>query len=177
MKKKIGFAVAVIAFGLFLGVSYLGYGTLSQGASAGVVKTKTPAPDFEVTDANGNKVKLSDMRGKPTVVNFWASWCPPCKAEMPHFEEAYKELGGDVNFMMVDLTLGGETKEAAEKFISSQGFTFPVYYDKEGDAFKKYNLTAIPMSVFVDAEGNMSGTSLGGINKASLMEGINLARE
>ncbi|MBP3544577.1 MAG: TlpA family protein disulfide reductase, partial [Lachnospiraceae bacterium] len=67
---------------------------------------KVPAPDFTVIDAEGNEVKLSDMRGKPVVVNFWASWCGPCKMEMPEFEEVYKELGDEVHFMMVNLTDG-----------------------------------------------------------------------
>ena len=76
------------------------------------------APDFEVIDKEGNPVKLSSFFGKPIVLNFWASWCGPCQSEMPDFNEKYAELGGDVHFVMVNMTDGGrETVETASAFI------------------------------------------------------------
>ena len=177
MKKKLGFAAALLAFALFLGISYFGYGALSQGASAGVARTRSKAPDFTVHDSNGNNVKLSDMKGKPVVVNFWASWCPPCRTEMPHFEEAHKELGKEVQFMMVNLIGGGETKEKADAFIENQGLTFPVFYDITSEAARQYDVRAIPMTIFVDADGNLAGSSTGMLDKKNLMDGIKLAME
>ena len=177
MKKKLIFVIALTAFALFLGISYFGYGALSRGASAGVVKARTKAPDFTVLDSNNNKVKLSDMKGKPVVVNFWASWCPPCRAEMPHFEEAFRETGTEVQFMMIDLVGGGETKDKAKKFVRGEGFTFPIFFDTTGEAARQYDVSAIPTSVFVDAEGNIAGMSTGMLDKKSLMEGIKLASE
>jgi len=175
--KKLLFFVAVAVFAIFLGISYFGYGVLSQNASAGVMKAKTRAPDFTVVDSNGGNVKLSDMKGKPVVINFWASWCPPCRNEMPDFEEVFREMGAGVQFMMVNLIGGGETREKADAFIERQGFTFPVFYDMTGEAAGQYNVRAIPMTIFVDAEGNVTGSSTGMLNKASLLEGIKLARE
>ena len=177
MKKKLGFVVALLAFVLFLGVSYFGYGALSQGASAGVVRARTKAPDFAVNNSNGDKVKLSDMKGRPVIVNFWASWCPPCRSEMPHFDETYKELGKDVQFMMVDLIGGGETQDVADKFIKSQGFSFPIFYDMTGEAARQYNVRAIPTTIFVDKDGNLAGSSTGMLDKKNLLEGIKLAME
>jgi len=177
MNKKLGFVIALLAFALFLGASYFGYGELTQGASAGVVRARTKAPDFTVTDANGGNVKLSDMKGRPVVINFWASWCPPCRAEMPDFEEVFRETGNDVQFMMVNLIGGAETKEKADQFIKELGFTFPIFYDTTGEAARQYNVRAIPTTIFVDADGNLAGSSTGMLDKQNLMEGIKLAKE
>ena len=177
MKKKLSFVIALLAFVLFLGASYFGYGALTQGASAGVMRARVSAPDFTVKDASGGDVKLSDMKGRPVVINFWASWCPPCRDEMPHFEEAYNELGADVHFMMVNLPGGSETRQRADQFIASQGLTFPVYYDVTGEAATRYEVQFIPTTIFVDSGGHLAGTSTGMLNKRDLMEGIKLAME
>ena len=177
MKKKLSFVIALLAFVLFLGVSYFGYGALSQGASAGVVRARMKAPDFTVLDSNGGNVMLSGMRGKPVVINFWASWCPPCRAEMPDFEEAYGELGKDVQFMMVNLTGGSETREKADQFVNDHGFTFPIFYDMTGEAAGQYEVRAIPTTIFVDKDGNLAGSSTGMLDKKNLLEGIKLAME
>ena len=177
MKKKLGFVIALLAFALFLGISYFGYGALSQGASAGVVRARTKAPDFTVLDSNGNNVKLSDMKGRPVVINFWASWCPPCRAEMPDFEEVFREMGTEVRFMMVNLTGGGETRDKADQFVENNGFTFPIFYDMTGEADRQYEVRAIPTTIFVDADGNLAGTATGMLDKNSLMEGLKLAKE
>ena len=81
---------------------------------------KKKATDFTMVDSKGNTVKLSDYFGKPIVLNFWASWCSPCKSEMPEFNSVYKELGSSVQFMMVDLVSSRETKDAGAKYVSSQ---------------------------------------------------------
>ena len=113
------------------------------------------APDFMVYDADGNEVKLSDKKGKPVVVDFWASWCGPCKAGLPKMEEAYKKYGDRVEFMMVNLTDGHqETAEKANKLIEENGYTFPVYYDKDLVAAYVYQVNSIPRTLFVDADGN-----------------------
>lgn len=176
MKKKIVLVVAVLAFVLFIGASYFSYNVLSEGASAGVKAAKKTAADFAVQDSGGNSVRLSDLRGKPTVVNFWATWCPPCRSEMPHFQAAYEEMKGEVNFMMIDLVGGGETRDKAEDYLSKQGFSFPVYYDTTGEASQTYEVTAIPTSLFIDAAGNLTGQSVGAMDLDDLKSGINSAR-
>jgi thiol-disulfide isomerase/thioredoxin len=176
MRKKIVLLAAVLAFVLFIGASYFAYGVLSKGASVGVKTAAKPAADFAVRDSEGNSVRLSDLRGKPTVVNFWATWCPPCRSEMPHFQTAYEEMKGDVNFMMIDLVGSGETRDKAEKYLREQGFSFPVYYDTTGEASGTYEVTAIPTSLFIDAAGNLTGQSVGAMDLATLKSGINLVR-
>jgi thiol-disulfide isomerase/thioredoxin len=176
MKKKFVLVAAVLAFVLFIGASYFSYGLLSEGASAGVKTAKKTAADFAVLDSGGNSVRLSDLRGKPTVVNFWATWCPPCRSEMPHFQTAYDEMKNEVNFMIIDLLGGGETRDKAEQYLKEQGFSFPVYYDTTGEASGTYEVSAIPTSLFIDAAGNLTGQSVGAMDLATLKSGIDSAR-
>ncbi len=134
-----------------------------------------PAPDFTVYNNEGNTVKLSDMKGTPVVLNFWASWCPPCKAEMPEFDEICKEYDGKVVFMMVNLTDGmQETQESAQAFIDSMGYSFPVYFDKDSDAAYKYGIQSIPTTIFINANGDLVAGATGAIDGETLRYGISM---
>jgi len=129
--------------------------------------------DFTVTDANGKAVRLSDLRGKPVVLNFWASWCPPCRQEMPEFDSAHRELGGEIQFMMVDLTDGArETVKTATQFVRDQGYGFPVYFDTKGEAAGAYGITGIPATFFIDGQGRVVSSKVGALSKAALLRGI-----
>ena len=142
---------------------------------AGSASETTTAPDFTVVDADGNAVNLSDFFGKPIVLNFWASWCGPCKSEMPEFEEAYAAYGEDVQFLMVNMTDGSrETVEVAQEFIAEQGYTFPVYFDTEMDAAITYSVMSIPCSYFIDAKGNLIARASGAIDAQTLQTGIDM---
>lgn len=133
------------------------------------------APDFTVYDKDGTPVKLSDMRGTPVVLNFWASWCPPCKSEMPDFDEICKEYGGKVVFMMVNLTDGqNETQESAQTFIDSMGYTFPVYFDKDSDAAYTYGIQSIPTTFFINADGCLVAYGSGAMSGDTLRQGIGM---
>ena len=126
-----------------------------------------------MTDAAGNAVKLSDMRGKPVVLNFWASWCPPCRQEMPEFDKIHKELGSEVVFMMVDLTDGmRETVDVASQFIRDQGYGFPVYFDTQGQAGDAYGIRSIPATFFIDGSGKVISSQVGALSEATLRRGI-----
>ncbi len=178
---------AVVAGAVYL-YDYLGRQAEEPPASAqttaasGVDTTTRPenavlATDFSVEDSSGNDVKLSDMLGKPVVLNFWASWCPPCKKELPDFEKLYTETGGDVVFMMINLTDGSrETKQIAADFISELEYTFPVYYDVDIDAARKYVGQYIPMTYFIDKEGYAVAAKQGQIDEATLRKGIDMIK-
>jgi len=138
-------------------------------------KEKTKAPDFTVLDQEGNEVKLSDMEGKPVVINFWASWCSPCKDEMPHFENVYNELGDSVQFMMIDLADGfQETIESGTAYFSEHGFLMPLFFDTTGEASGKYGITGIPTTIFIDKDGYLITHAVGGIDEELLRKGIEL---
>ena len=134
-----------------------------------------PAPDFTMVDMNGNKVKLSDLRGKPVVLNFWASWCGYCVHEMPDFEEYYKLYGDEIHFVMLNTLSGGETVASAKKFISNNGYTFPVYFDEEKLAYYTYGAyIGIPRTYFIDAKGNLVTHAPGMINAEVLKQAIGM---
>ena len=136
---------------------------------------KYAAPDFTVYDLGGTPHKLSDYAGKPVVLNFWASWCGPCKSEMPEFDEAYARYGENVNFLIVNLTDGSsETVESASSYIDKNGYTFPVYYDTDIDAAMKYGVTSIPATYFIDAEGYLAAYGIGALDGATLEKGIGM---
>ena len=133
------------------------------------------APDFTVYDIDGNEVKLSDYFGKPIVLNFWASWCGPCKSEMPEFNEMYSELDGEVIFLMVNMTDGSrETVESASEYVSEEGFSFPVMYDTAQDAAYTYAVYSLPTTYFLDDEGYLIARAVGAIDKDTLQQGIDM---
>ena len=139
----------------------------------GETAPRQQAPDFTVYDGEGKPHKLSDYRGKPVVLNFWASWCGPCKSEMPDFNEKYQELGEEVQFLMVNMTDGSrETVEVASEFVSGQGYQFPVFYDTDVDAAAVYGVSAVPVTYFIDAEGYLVAMGQGALSADNLAQGI-----
>ncbi len=133
------------------------------------------APDFTAEDPQGKSVKLSDYFGKPIVLNLWASWCPPCKAEMPHFEQAYLD-NPDIQFLMVNMTTG-DSMEDAEALIEQEGYTFPVLFDTTSEAAYAYQATSLPMTIFIGADGTVVTHAVGALSAESLSSGIDLIRK
>lgn len=133
------------------------------------------APDFTVVNGDDEEVKLSDFLGKPVVLNFWASWCGPCKSEMPGFQNMFDTYGEDVVFMIVNLTDGSrETKETATAYIEENEYTFPVYFDTNQEAAYAYYVTSVPMTYFIDAEGYMTAYGRGAMAEETLLEGLKM---
>ncbi len=171
---KILIVVLAIAIVIVLGSRILGHSTPTVPVeTTAATESASTAPDFTVYDIDGNPVKLSDFRGQPVILNFWASWCGPCKAEMPDFEEAFLHYGDQIAFVTVNLTDGrNETVETASSFIAQQGYTFPVYYDTELQATYAYGINAIPATYFIDAEGSIVSHNPGMIRADALQQNI-----
>ena len=130
------------------------------------------APDFTVTDINGTPVKLSDLKGKPVVLNFWASWCGPCRMEMPEFEKVYLEMKDKVTFLMVNVTISENSKQDAVSLIQQLGHTFPVYYDADGTATAAYGVDALPTTCFIDSKGRLITRAAGAMDADTLKHAI-----
>lgn len=134
------------------------------------------APDFTVYDANGEAVKLSDLRGQPVVVNLWASWCGPCKSEMPGFDNICQMYQGKVAFMMINVT-GIDTLADAKKYISDNGYIFPVYYDTDNSMAANYYSGSVPMTYFINSKGECVTYAVGAIDEATLEQGIGMIKD
>ncbi|OOM10583.1 TlpA family protein disulfide reductase [Clostridium saccharobutylicum] len=134
--------------------------TESTKISPNAIKTK--AIDFKLKDLNGQEISLSDLKGKKVFLNFWATWCPPCKAEMPEIEKLYQETK-DSNLVIVAIEIG-EPLDTVKQFIDNNKYNFKILLDPDQSVATKYNISSIPTSYFIDAEGNIVSKHVGGMN-------------
>ena len=196
MNSKVKMLVSVLAFVLVVSGAVLAYNIFSErledepsgeqgstGGSPGNAGSNSTAgnpadsngqkaPDLTLVDIDGNEVRISDMIGKPIVLNFWASWCPPCRRGMPDFDRVYKELGDEVKIMMINLTGSrGETVERAKNYVAGQGYSFPVYFDTRMMSNAAYGIRSIPLTVFIDRDGYIVSRETG-INESRLRSNI-----
>ena len=144
--------------------------------TAGTAPTDTTepdysAPDFTMIDWEGNEVRLRDFVGKPIILNFWASWCGPCKMEMPEIQNFYEKYGEEVHFLLVSVD---DSVDTAKSFIEEEGYTFPVYFDTTSAGAYTYGASSIPLTYFVDAEGNMQAYYMGAMSADILQQGVDL---
>ena len=157
--------------------------TVPDSADAQTVPATTEefvisALDFTVYDADGSEVHLSDFYGKPIVLNFWASWCGPCRSEMPDFQKACTDLEGKVQFLMINMTDGSrETLDTAKSFLADSGYTFPVYFDTKSEAAIKYSVYALPTTYFINAEGHLVAYAEQALSADLLQKGIDMILE
>ncbi|HOV40686.1 MAG TPA: TlpA disulfide reductase family protein [Oscillospiraceae bacterium] len=187
MKDKIKVFLIAAAIVLMIGASYYFYQKLSEkelsensntsseiSTESQTSSSEQSAPDFKVYDADGNSVNFSSFVGKPVVINFWASWCGPCQSELPYFQKAYEAYGKDVNFLMVSLTgNGNDSIDSVKYIISENNYTFPVYYDNDNEAAIQYGIRSIPMSCFIDENGNIQNVHIGAMQEETLMSAVN----
>ncbi|MEH7436791.1 redoxin domain-containing protein [Neobacillus drentensis] len=107
------------------------------------------APDFELKTLTGETVKLSDLKGKKVMLNFWATWCPPCKAEMPEMEQFSKQVGDDVVILAVNI----DPQLDVQGFVNENKITFPVLLDAEDKVNEAYQVLSIPTTYFINSKG------------------------
>lgn len=154
---------------LLLLIAALGYTLYSNfSTSKERVAVGDIAPDFVLTDLNGTKHQLSDYRGKGVFLNFWGTWCKPCKDEMPYMDNQYQVYKNkDVEILAVNID---ETKLAVSKFVEQYGLTFPVVIDKGGQVTKRYDIGPIPSTFLIDKDGKIVKIITGSLTEAMIQD-------
>ena len=129
------------------------------------------APDFNLKDQYGVVHSLENYKGKVIFLNFWATWCPPCKKEMPDVESIYKEYGENKKDVII-LGINSEKENEVKKFLKDKGYTFPTLIDENSEVMRKYFIQAFPTSFVIDKEGNVYGYVMGGLTKEQIKQVI-----
>lgn len=142
MKKILSIFSLLLVFSVFPVSSLAGAGEISG-----------PAPDFTLKSNSGKNVKLSELRGDVVMINFWASWCGPCRQEMPLLDALYKQYK-DYGFTLLGVNVD-EQQEAADKLLKHVSVTFPVLYDATSSVVELYDVDAMPSTILIDRDGNM----------------------
>ncbi|MCR8968572.1 TlpA disulfide reductase family protein [Facklamia sp. 7083-14-GEN3] len=127
-----------------------------------------------IKDQADKSMTLSENFGRPMVVNVWATWCPPCKKEMPYFQTAWEDYQEDIDFYMINATNSqpGETKEAVNEFLEDLNLTLPVFYDVNFSAMMSLQATFLPSTIFINEEGEVVYHHIGLISEKQLLEQI-----
>jgi thiol-disulfide isomerase/thioredoxin len=160
-----------LLIGLGLGLAYVyGFNTSGVMSLAGKqasisAEVGAAAPDFELETLSGDAIRLSSLKGKPVLINFWATWCAPCVLEMPNFQKYYENYPGAFEVLAVNY---GESKDTVEKFIKDVGVTFPVLFDNEAKVHGMYRFPGYPTSYFIDKDGIVRFQHIGLMDESAL---------
>jgi thiol-disulfide isomerase/thioredoxin len=156
----------LILFGLGFGDRL--FGTRSPGLAGGEVRSPEvdrPAPDFNLERLEGGKIQLSELQGRPVLVNFWATWCGPCVEEMPILEKSYQKHAGEYTLLAVN---AGESPEQIQDFIKQMGLTFDVMLDPQNKVQGLYRLRGYPTSFLIDSDGVIRVQQIGPLSEKQL---------
>lgn len=178
MKNTVKWFLAVLLLAGIIGGASILYNNLSDKYETEGLREQSAesftAPDFAAIDNNGKKVMLSDYKGKPIVLNFWATWCHYCKEEMPDFNKAFENYP-EVQFFMLNATDGvSETIEKAKAYIKKENFGFDVFFDTKLEGVNAYSVTGFPATFFINSKGELVAHANGMLSYESLKKGIEL---
>ncbi|MFO7982245.1 MAG: TlpA disulfide reductase family protein [Desulfuromonadales bacterium] len=154
MKKLV-----VLIAGLFLVMAFAVFGMGKKNGGSAGAEVGSMAPDFTLTDMHGENVSLSDYRGKVVFLNFWATWCPPCREEMPSMERLHESMGGK-DFVILAVNVEKD-KKAVENFLRGTPYSFKILLDPEGQAQSAYRVYRYPESYLIDKDGRIIEHYLG----------------
>ncbi len=137
------------------------------------ISEKPDAPDLTLSDMGGRKVSLSSLKGKVVLLNFWATWCPPCREEMPTLESLYQTLKGRSDFILLAVD-SSEKKEVVADFLKKNPYHFPVLLDVDGSVSSEYSVSAIPTTYLIDTQGKIIAGTRGAFEwtKKELTDGL-----
>ncbi len=174
LKSRFGWTLLLVGVAL-MGLGWIAYSQEQDvSLSGGEALTEAPiagylAPSFSLTSTLGEEISLADYRGRPVILNFWATWCPPCRAEMPEFQSASTRYNGQATILGVDQ---GEPPSIVSDFGNALGITYPLLVDQENVVNRAYGVTALPTTVFIDGRGVVREVFTGIVSKAVLEDRI-----
>lgn len=142
---------------------------IGSGLRPSTQQQRSPAPAFVLPDLQGNQVSLASLRGRPVLLNFFATWCPPCRAELPELQ-ALAEAHPDC-LQILGISVGTEGAREIASFAKERGITYPVLLD-DGGAGASYSVRSIPRSVLIDSDGNIAGIADGTVTKAGIEKAV-----
>ncbi len=155
---------SALVSGLVIAGCSMGF-TSAQGPQVG-----KPAPDFQLQSLDGQPVSLSDLRGRPVLINFWASWCPPCRFEMPFIQEIYEDKEWSDKGLVILAVNIGESPSLVARFMEDYGLSFPVLLDTNNNVSRDYNIRGIPATFFIDKDGIIQDMKMGAFSGKAEIE-------
>ena len=181
-KKVIGYLIAILVIGSMIVMTVKSTMEKNNQVTSnesdgdriiGLEEGNLP-PDFDLTTMSGDQVNLADLKGKKVILNFWASWCGPCKAEMPHMEEYYKKNKESANVEILAVNMTNTERrglKGIEEFIDDYGLTFPIPLDNDGKVEKAYEIVSIPTTFMLGTSGEIVHKFVGPMDE-KMMEGL-----
>jgi thiol-disulfide isomerase/thioredoxin len=171
--KRNPLALVVVAL-VVAAMLYAGFHMARRGSSAPLFAKGTLAPDFTLESLDGKNMRLSDFRGKAVLLNFWATWCAPCKIEMPWFVELQQQYGNQ-GLQIVGVAMDDASKEDIAKFAKEMGVNYPVLIGKESVGDEYGGVPALPESFFIGRDGKIVDKIMGLKGKAEIEDSIKKA--
>ena len=168
MDKGLKIISAIILLSVFLPGLIAGCSTNPATPQAPV--TSSLAPDFQLQDLDGRAVSLSGLRGKPVILNFWATWCGPCRDEMPFIQEIFENKEWSDKGLVILAVDIGESPSTVKEFLESYGLSFQVLLDSEQSVAKNYNIRGIPTTFFIDKDGIIQDMKIGAFTSKAEIE-------
>ncbi|MGE6489820.1 peroxiredoxin family protein [Paenisporosarcina sp. NPDC076898] len=144
--------------------------SINSNIDTGLKLGKLP-PDFKLTTITGETLTLSDHKGKKVILNFWTSWCPPCKEEMPHMEKYYQKNKDSQNVEIIAINMtNSDNIKSVEKFVDAYELTFPIPLDKSGNVMDAYEIKFLPETYLINSEGIIAHHIRGPVNEKVLTD-------
>lgn len=187
MKKVILIVVAIVLFLILLEQTILKDKGVVEETAETYEKIENPetlqiglepeklAPLFTLQTLEGDTVSLEDYRGQKIMLNFWATWCPPCKEEMPDMQEIYEEKQQEeIAILAINVTPSEKNPKLVNSFVEEYGLTFPILMDEQGAVTYQYEILSYPTSYFIDTDGVVRKKVIGGLTKERILQELSL---
>ena len=161
-------AAVLITAGVLLSLAYRNGANSQLEQSPSAESQERPAPDFTLPDLNGTRVSLGQFRGRPVVINFWATWCPPCRDEIPHLVEAYQREHDSVAF----IAISDEPADVVGPFVKEKAMPYVILLDSGDRVSSAYGIKALPTTLFISRDGEIKVYYTGEMSAHIIEEGL-----